>query len=46
VITDFADLQANHLSGPLDAVIADGAGNTMTLVGTGAGTLDAGDFFF
>ena len=45
-IIDFADLQANHLSGAVNAVIADGLGNTMTLTGVGMGTLDAGDFIF
>ncbi|WP_372574029.1 calcium-binding protein [Ruegeria jejuensis] len=45
-ITDFADLQANHLSGGAEAVISDGLGNTMTLVGVAEGTLDAGDFIF
>jgi len=45
-IVDFADLQANHLSGAVDAVITDDLGNTMTLTGVGMGTLDSGDFIF
>lgn len=45
-ITDFADLQSAHLSGATDAVIFDGLSNTMTLIGVGSGTLDAGDFIF
>ncbi len=46
VITDFADLQANHLSGAADAVIEDGSGNSMTLLGVGSAMLDADDFIF
>jgi len=45
-ITGFADLQANHLSGPVDAIIDDGRGNTLTLTGVAEGALDAGDFIF
>ncbi|MFA3920614.1 Calx-beta domain-containing protein [Ruegeria hyattellae] len=45
-ITNFTDLQNNHLSDPLNAVINDGSGNTMTLVGVGSGALDASDFIF
>ncbi|MDP5219766.1 Calx-beta domain-containing protein [Ruegeria sp. 2205SS24-7] len=45
-INNFFDLQNNHLTGPVNAVIDDGFGNTMTLVSVGAGTLDAGDFIF
>lgn len=46
LITDFADLQATHLSGAIDAIIDDGAGNTLTLIGVGAATLDESDFIF
>ncbi len=45
-ITDFADLQANHLSGAINAVIDDGEGNTLTLMGVDSATLDASDFLF
>ena len=45
-ISDFADLQANHLSGGAEAVISNGLGNTMTLVGVAEGALDEGDFIF
>ncbi len=45
-ITSFTDLQSNHLSGGTEAVISDGQGNTLTLLGVGEGTLDAGDFIF
>ncbi|WP_162798560.1 calcium-binding protein [Sulfitobacter sp. SK012] len=45
-IIGFADLQGNHLSGAVNAVIDDGLGNTMTLAGIGSGTLDADDFIF
>ncbi len=45
-ITDFADLQANHLSGSVNAVIADGLGNTLTLIGVDSATLAADDFLF
>ncbi|MCL6285243.1 CAP domain-containing protein [Ruegeria sp. 2012CJ41-6] len=45
-IKNFADLQANHLSGGANAVINDGLGNTLTLVSVNVATLDAGDFIF
>lgn len=45
-ITSFGDLQANHLSGGANAVIDDGLGNTLTLVGVDPLGLDAGDFIF
>ncbi len=45
-ITDFADLQASHLSGAVNAVIDDGEGNTLTLIGVNSATLDASDFLF
>lgn len=44
-ITDFADLQANHLSQDnADALITDGSG-TIRQVNVLTGDLDAGDFF-
>jgi len=45
-ITGFSDLQNTHLSGGAQAVINDGLGNTLTLLGVAEGTLDAGDFIF
>jgi len=45
-ITNFADLQTNHLSGGANAVIDDGLGNTLTLAGVAEGTLQEGDFIF
>ena len=46
-ITSFADLQASHLSqSGANAVIADGAGNTITLAGVNIADLDANDFVF
>lgn len=45
-ITGFDDLQNNHLSGAVDAEIDDGLGNTMTLLGVGSASLEAGDFIF
>ncbi len=46
-ITSFADLLDNHLSEVGgNAVIDDGEGNTITLLGFAAGDLDAGDFLF
>ncbi|MFA3918480.1 LamG-like jellyroll fold domain-containing protein [Ruegeria hyattellae] len=45
-ITDFSDLQASHLTGPIDALISDGAGNSMTLLGVGSAELEASDFIF
>lgn len=45
--TDFADLQANHLSqSGADTIIDDGAGNTITLTGVDIADLDAIDFIF
>lgn len=46
-ITDFADLQANHLSeAGGNAVISDGAGNSLTLDGVAMSALAADDFLF
>ncbi len=45
-ITDFADLQATHLSGGANAVISDGLGNTLTLLNVAEGSLVEGDFIF
>ncbi|ORE92065.1 hemolysin-type calcium-binding protein [Aurantimonas sp. 22II-16-19i] len=46
-ITGFADLAASHLSqSGANAVIADGAGNTITLAGVNIADLDANDFVF
>ncbi len=45
-ITDFADLQATHLSGGANAVISDGLGNTLTLLNVAEGSLIEGDFIF
>ncbi len=44
--TGFDDLVENHLSGEENAVIYDGQGNTMMLIGVGFGDLQAGDFIF
>lgn len=45
-ITDFTDLLDNHLSGMVNAVIDDGLGNTMTLLGVGIAALVEDDFIF
>ncbi|WMS42633.1 calcium-binding protein [Acuticoccus sp. MNP-M23] len=46
-ISNFSDLANNHLSSVGgNAVIDDGAGNTITLMGFAAADLDAGDFLF
>ena len=46
-ITDFDDLVANHMSQVgANVVIADGFGNTITLLGVNLGDLDAADFVF
>ncbi|MDV7272150.1 M10 family metallopeptidase [Thioclava sp. A2] len=46
-ITDFADLTANHLTqSGANAVISDGLGNSITLLGVSAGSLVADDFIF
>ncbi|MEP3638901.1 MAG: hypothetical protein ABJ358_08260 [Rhizobiaceae bacterium] len=46
-IVDFADLQANHLSQVgSDAVISDGLGNSLTLIGINETGLDADNFAF
>ena len=46
-IVDFADLQANHLSQVgSDAVISDGLGNSLTLIGINETGLDADNFVF
>ncbi len=46
-ITDFNDLQQNHLTQVgNDAVISDGAGNTITLKNVNIADLDASDFDF
>lgn len=46
-IDDFADLAANHLNqSGADAVIADGNGNTITLLGVDMTDLSANDFLF
>ncbi|MFS4583442.1 calcium-binding protein [Phaeobacter sp. C3_T13_0] len=46
-ISDIADLQDNHLSQDgNNAVIDDGLGNTITLIGVDINDLDAGDFLF
>lgn len=46
-VVDFADLAANHLTqSGSDAVIDDGAGTTITLLGITAGDLIADDFLF
>jgi Ca2+-binding RTX toxin-like protein len=46
LITDFADLVSNHLSGTTDAVITDAFGYTLTLVGINPASLVEGDFIF
>ncbi len=46
-ITDYADLIANHLTEVGgNAVISDGAGNSVTLTGVGVADLTADDFLF
>ena len=46
-ITDFQDLIDNHMSQVgADVVIADGLGNTITLLGVTLSDLDAVDFVF
>ncbi len=46
-ITDWVDLQANHLTtSGADCVIDAGSGDIITLAGVNIGDLDAGDFLF
>lgn len=46
-ITTFADLAANHMrQAGGDVIIADGAGNTIRLIGVALADLDAGNFVF
>ncbi|MCF2872880.1 M10 family metallopeptidase C-terminal domain-containing protein [Octadecabacter sp. G9-8] len=46
-ILDFTDLETNHLSQvDADGIIADGLGNTITLLGIDIATLDVNDFNF
>lgn len=46
-ITDFADLTTNHLSQvAAGAVILDGLGNTLTIVGVSQSSLGMDDFAF
>lgn len=46
-ITSFADLTANHLTqSGANAVISDGLGNSITLLGVSAGSLVVDDFIF
>lgn len=46
-ITSYADLLSNHLSqSGSDAIIDDGQGNTITLIGVSIGDLAADDFLF